>query len=250
MAKIGYNAKNIQINAPEIPTLPQEILLKIFENLSLIKIYQVTMVCKLWGTIIQKHKIDLCSVTFPVYNNLQIVESRVPVIRKRDFTFICWLKPVSCHYGMIFSKDRSCVAEHQFRFEFHFDRRICMAGIGIPSREPAYIFPTDSVDPNGYASTCQTNAGGIPLNEWTHVTLLRKGKDVSVYLNGKLNCTEKCSNVEDHNNQFPVRVGSRFPFGAGNSAENPFHGEITNAAFYFEALKEEEIVQIMNQNRN
>jgi len=252
MAKFGYNINNNNNDntQSEIPTLPLEILLKIFENFSPPKIFQVMFVCGLWRKIVQEHKLELCCVKFPEYNNevLQIVESHVPVIRTRDFTFTCWLKPKHCQYGMIFSKDRSCVSQYQFRFEFHFDRRIAVAGIGAASRAPQYVKSSDSVDPNGWASTCQTDVGGIPLNTWTHVTLLRNGTEISIYLNGKLNCTEKCS-IVDHNNQLPVRVGSRFPRGDGSSAENPFQGEITNATFYFEALNEEEIVQILNKEK-
>jgi hypothetical protein len=89
-----------------------------------------------------------------------------------------------------------------------------------------------SQDPNGYSSPLQTK-NAVPMNQWTQVTLTRKGKDLKLYLNGVLESTYTTAGIFDLKNDYNFRVGSRYPAsGDPKVPYNPFLGEI-KANFYY-----------------
>lgn len=76
-------------------------------------------------------------------------------------------------------------------------------------------------------------AGGTEITPktWNHVVLVRDGRNVAVYLNGRLEMKGEAS----------AATGSDLYFGGSSDGSGAFEGMIDEGAIYRRALKAEEI---------
>ncbi|ACZ62134.1 LamG domain-containing protein [Dehalococcoides mccartyi] len=78
----------------------------------------------------------------------------------------------------------------------------------------------------------------VPLNQWTHIAIIRFGNDYSIYRNGQL-----VSQVTDTSPALPTYEGSWF-IGRRNFTETLYKGLIDEIAIYNRALSPAEILTI------
>jgi len=138
---------------------------------------------------------------------------------------------------MVFSKDRSCDGNFQFRFEIHPSGFVVVMGMGVRMYVGA-----PSVDPGGWGSDFHSPQA-LPLNTWTAIALVRQQNNLTLYLNGVAASHYQTPAVENHQNPAHLRLGSRFP-PSGSTAENPFPGELTNGRCYLQALSADKIAEL------
>jgi len=165
------------------------------------------------------------TTTFPVYTTGH-VDGKPLTVGSAPWTFIAWANPTSYAYAQIGSKDRSGVGANQFRIELHADGHVALAYTGVAGHKG----PPGSADTNGYVSPL-TSPLPIPLNQSTQVAVVHDDVNYALFINGKLVSTYKGTNAP-HNNDLDFRIGSRYPPGSGDGANDPFPGTINDGQFY------------------
>lgn len=75
--------------------------------------------------------------------------------------------------------------------------------------------------------------------EWTHLTAIRKGVQLELYVNGKLSASSTLRNGELFN------LNNKSPMWIGFGAQNFFHGAIKDVRLYQGALGTEELAKLM-----
>jgi len=169
------------------------------------------------------------------FNGSNVVGKQV-VIGASPFTFTAYVNPSRYEYGIIASKDRSGVNENQFRLEMHSDGDVALFFDGLEAKPNV----PGSADANGFVSPLTTGLQ-IPLNKWSHIAVVRSELDFKLYVNGNVSITATAATVANHNNAEDFRIGSRYPPGTENGAEDLFPGIIRTAALYSQAFTSDEI---------
>jgi hypothetical protein len=160
----------------------------------------------------------------------------------RSFSIVATLRIEHYHYGMIASKDRSCVGSDQFRWELHGSGHMAVAGLGVDGGHPGP--KPHSRDPNGWSMSL-TSANKVPLRTRVRVALVRGPHHIRLYMAGQAEgeVAVNASKAGMHMNQLDLRIGSRFPPEGGSMCENPFPGDVDEALFVWHALTPEEAMQ-------
>lgn len=76
--------------------------------------------------------------------------------------------------------------------------------------------------------------------EWTHVTAVREGRTLRLYLNGRLAATAQ---GPDH---YTFDIGNPEPLLIGNGPQGPFAGELSDVRLYHGAMSEQEIAALLD----
>jgi hypothetical protein len=77
--------------------------------------------------------------------------------------------------------------------------------------------------------------------EWTHIAAIRRGRNLELFINGKLSTSS------------PLREGAAFnvsndsPLWIGFGAQNYFHGTLSDLRWYGGALSAEDVRQLANR---
>lgn len=97
----------------------------------------------------------------------------------------------------------------------------------------------------------QSTAGGfnlncpesIPTNQWTHITaVLDRDVNAKIYYNGVLKATSANVNSSAVN----LTVAKNFTIGTYDGGNRFFGGKMSDARFYYKALAQQEVVDLMN----
>ncbi|MCM2351136.1 MAG: LamG domain-containing protein [Bacteriovoracaceae bacterium] len=139
-----------------------------------------------------------------------------------DFTLSVWVNPTSAATGDILAKWDSTTPEEQ-----SFILHTSAAGIVSFTYQTAPSLVTGSISAQE----------GIPLNEWSHISVARKGSALYLYVNGKVQNLVDMG-VESINNaaNVPLSVGGNFFTGA-----NYFNGGVDDLVLYKIYLQERKV---------
>ncbi|WP_066633133.1 LamG-like jellyroll fold domain-containing protein [Labilibacter marinus] len=95
-------------------------------------------------------------------------------------------------------------------------------------------------------NVCTTTAGVI-LDQWNHITLVRNGLDLDIYLNGQLSNSVVSNIAHDINNDVELVFGSRY---YNNDLVHYFKGGLDDIRFYSRALSQNEISNLYNETND
>ena len=144
-----------------------------------------------------------------------------------DFTVAAWVFPRGNRSGQdrIVAQERIGVASNQFRLYLHEGNRLGFAMTGLGGGLP---YPFVSA------------AGSVPLGRWTHVAVTRRGRQFTLYVNGKEAGSKQTRGVLSHRNPLELRVGAAYA-AHGDGGDYGFDGLIDELRIYNRALSPAEL---------
>jgi hypothetical protein len=144
-----------------------------------------------------------------------------------NFTFEAWVKPEVTANGTVFAQDISGNNNNQFRLSTLNNRaRFFLSG---PSNIPSLQITTP--------------AGSVPVNEWSHLAVVRNGGTVTLYVNGVPEATGSSAVVNNQSGTDATRIFRIGARGAVSNAngQNNFQGTIDNVRYWNVARTQSEI---------
>ncbi|HOS95891.1 MAG TPA: alpha-L-fucosidase, partial [Armatimonadota bacterium] len=148
-------------------------------------------------------------------------------IPEGDFTLAAWICPrtVTRREQIIVAKERSGVADHQFRLYL------------APGNRVGFIHS----DGEGHGAWPSAGVGdALPARQWSHVAVTRGPSGYTAWVNGQAVATAPPSGSIRHRNTLELRAGARYaPWGDG--ADSPFDGLIDEVILAPRALSEAEL---------
>ncbi|NLC56470.1 MAG: hypothetical protein GX774_06520 [Armatimonadetes bacterium] len=145
-----------------------------------------------------------------------------------DFTLAAWVNPRPGSEGRerhVLSKERNGVNPMQLAFYLSPENHL---GLRL-SDDTTGVWPFESKE---------TVAAG----EWSHVAVTRRGRELALYLNGRLVARTESAAVIHHRNRLEWRVGARYAPGS-DGADFGFDGLIESVGFWTRALTPEELAR-------
>jgi alpha-L-fucosidase len=144
-----------------------------------------------------------------------------------DFTVAAWVFPRGNRSGQdrILAKERIGVVSNQFRLYLHEGDRLGFAMTGYGGGVP---YPFVSAP------------GSVPLGQWTHTAVTRRGRQFTLYINGKEAGHKETGGVLSHRSQLELRVGAAYA-ASGNRGDYGFDGLIDELRIYDRALSAAEL---------
>jgi len=149
-----------------------------------------------------------------------------------DFTIAAWIKPRSTarDTGTIVAKERNSVPAFNLRLYLIDGNRL---GFWISDNQGNNVWPFE------------TPENTVPLDQWSHVAVTRRGPVHTLYLNGKPVGTKSAATTIRHYNALDLRIGGRYP-PSGDHGDFVFDGAIDEVRFYTRALTEAELADPEN----
>ena len=144
-----------------------------------------------------------------------------------SFTIAAWIKPRSTapDTGTIVSKERNSVPDYNLRLYLITGNRL---GFWISDSKGNNVWPFE------------TDENSVPLGEWSHVAVTRRGRLHMLYINGKQVGAKSSKTTINHCNRLDLRIGGRYP-PVGEHGDYVFDGAIDEVRFYTRALSDEEL---------
>jgi len=149
---------------------------------------------------------------------------------KKNFVISGRCKPTSENFNaIIFSQDRSCYGDHQFRVmvstEMFMTVWFSVYEKGIRA-QPGEHSSTRHPDGNGYVTDLESQEP-LKINQWNEFKLTRENNIFQLVLNNKSNSVKIDDDTKEYIQHVPFRVGSRYP-SYGDGLNLPFDGKIKN----------------------
>lgn len=146
-----------------------------------------------------------------------------------DFSACFWINPTDDTRGIIISEYAGTGASN-VAIELRADRVLRLYWNGNPDK---YF----------------TTAGALTKNAWTHVSILKNGRVVKVYLNGELKETyTNSANFPTQTSNCNPRIGDDYRGNTGNTVS--FQGYLENFKLYNITLSEDDVKRIYNELSN
>lgn len=144
-----------------------------------------------------------------------------------DFTITAWINPRStaADTGTIVSKERNSLPDYNLRLYLIAGARL---GFWITDNRGTNVWPFE------------TEADSVPLGQWSHVAVTRRGPLHTLYINGKPLGAKSAETTIMHCNSLDLRIGGRYPR-AGEQGDYVFDGAIDEVRFYTRALDAAEL---------
>jgi alpha-L-fucosidase len=144
-----------------------------------------------------------------------------------DFTLAAWVCP-SAGSGtgrVIVGKERSGVSANQMRLYLGPENQL---GFTLSDGAGNELWPFE------------TAAGSVPAGKWSQVAVTRRGREFTLYVNGKASGTKLSGAVIRHRNSEEMRIGARHA-PAGDGPDSVFQGRIGEVRLGCRALSPAEL---------